>query len=68
MAPRTTMAPRNTTRLDTLVDFIDPFGAVVLICFSLGSIWFNGGFHVSAGVPHHVLKTAYRTAVMPDLP
>ena len=37
MAPRTTMAPRNTTRLDTLVDFIVPFGAVVLICFSLGS-------------------------------
>jgi hypothetical protein len=62
------MAPRNTTRLDTFVDFIVPFGAVVLICFSLGSVWFNGGFHLSAGVPHHVLKTAYRTTVMPDLP
>jgi hypothetical protein len=62
------MAPRNTIRLDTLVDFVVPFGAVVLICFSLGSIWFNGGFHLSAGLPHHVLKTAYRVALLQDLP
>ena len=62
------MAARNTTRLDTLVDFIVPVGAVILICFSLGSIWFNGGFHVSAGAPHDVLKTAYRTAAMADIP
>jgi hypothetical protein len=62
------MSPRNTTHLDTLVDFIVPFGAAVLICLSLGSIWFNGGFHVSAGAPHHVLKTAYRTAAMADVP
>jgi hypothetical protein len=51
-----------------LADFIVPLGAVVLICFSLGSIWFNGGFHLSAGAPHHVLKTAYRVALLPDLP
>jgi hypothetical protein len=62
------MAPRHTTCLDTLADFIVPLGAVVLICFSLGSIWFNGGFHLSAGAPHHVLKTAYRVALLQDLP
>jgi hypothetical protein len=61
------MAPRRT-HLDSLLDLIVPVGAVLLICFSLGSIWFNGGFHVSAGAPHHVLKTAYRVAALPDIP
>jgi hypothetical protein len=51
---RRSMAPRRPL-LDSLLDLIIPFGEVLLICFSLGSFWFNGGFHVSAGAPHHVL-------------
>jgi hypothetical protein len=53
---------------DTLLDLIIPIGTVLLICFSLGSIWLNGGFHVSAGAPHNVSKTTYRTAAMADIP
>ena len=40
-------------------DLIIPIGAVVVICFSLGSIFFDGRSHFGTGPPEHVLK-AYR--------
>jgi hypothetical protein len=59
---------RQRKRLETQLDLIIPVGAVLLIGFSLGSIWFSGGFQVSARAPHHVLKTAYRAAPTADIP
>jgi hypothetical protein len=61
------MPRRRTTHWETLVDLIIPIGAVLLICFSLGSIWFDGGFHVSARAPHQGAK-ASRTGAMADIP
>jgi hypothetical protein len=43
-----------------LLDLLIPVGAVLVLCFSLGSILFhNGGLHLSAPPPPHVMK-AYR--------
>jgi hypothetical protein len=47
-------------RQRTLVDLFIPVEAVLVLCFSLGSILsHNGGLHLSAPPPPHVMK-AYR--------
>ena len=41
------------------LDLIIPIGALLVICFSVGSIFFDGTNHFSSGPPSHLLK-AYR--------
>jgi len=48
-------------------DLIIPIGAVVVICFSLGSVFFDGESHFAAPPPAHVLK-AYRKDVSAVIP
>src|SRR4029079_5670590 len=51
---------QKPTLSESLLDLLVPIGAVLVFCFSLGSIFFHeGGLHLSRPPPPHVLK-AYR--------
>ena len=43
------------------LDLIIPIGALLVICFSVGSIFFDGTNHFSSGPPSHVLEAYQRT-------
>jgi hypothetical protein len=53
--------------LDTLIDLLIPVGAVLVICFSIGSIFYDGTSHFSKPPPPHVMK-AYRKDVSVVVP
>jgi hypothetical protein len=54
-----TYKPRATrSAVETFVDVL-PIGAVLTICFSIGSVFYEGTSHFSAPPPPHVMK-AYR--------
>lgn len=42
-------------------DLLIPIAAVLVIVFSLSTVFFGERLHLTAGAPHHVLK-AYRSA------
>jgi hypothetical protein len=46
-----------------LLDLIIPVGAVLVICFALGSLFYDGHFRI-AGRSHEVIK-AYKHAMTP---
>jgi hypothetical protein len=51
------------TRLEFLLDLIIPVGAVLVICFALGSLFYDGHFRI-AGRSDQVIK-AYKHAMAP---
>jgi len=53
--------------VDRLVDLIVPIGAILVICFSIGSIFYDGTSHFSSPPSLHVLK-AYRKDVSVAVP
>ena len=46
-------------RLELWIDLIVPVGAILVICFSLGTIFSDPAFRIAGKPPHEVLK-AYR--------
>jgi hypothetical protein len=51
-----------TIRTEKLLDLVILVGAVATICFSIGSIFFDGTAHFASQAPPHVVK-AYRKDV-----
>jgi hypothetical protein len=50
-----------------LLDLIIPVGAVLVICFALGSLFYDGHVRFSSNRSHDVLK-AYRQSAEAHLP
>jgi hypothetical protein len=50
------------TRLEFLLDLIIPVGAVLVIYFALGSLFYDGHFRVPSNRSHEVMK-AYKHAM-----
>ena len=46
-------------RLEFWLDLIIPAGAVLVICFSLGSLFYDGHFRIASNRSQEILK-AYR--------
>ena len=55
------------TRLEFWLDLIVPVGAVLVICFALGSLFYDGHFRIAGNRSHEVLK-AYRQNAEAILP
>jgi hypothetical protein len=55
------------TPLEFLLDLIIPVGAVLVICFALGSLFYDGHVRFSSNRSHDVLK-AYRESAEAHLP
>jgi hypothetical protein len=53
--------------VERVVDLVVPIGAVLVICFSIGSIFYGSGPHLTASAPPHIVK-AYRKDVSPAQP
>ena len=52
------------TRQEMLLDLIVPVGAVLVICFALGSLFYDGHFRYASNRSHEVIK-AYKHAMAP---
>ena len=52
------------TRLEFWLDLIVPVGAVLVICFALGSLFYDGSFRIASNRSHEVIK-AYKHAMAP---
>jgi hypothetical protein len=52
------------TRLEFLLELIIPVGAALVICFALGSLFYDGHFHIGGNRSHEVIK-AYKHATAP---
>ena len=50
------------TRIEFWLDLIIPVGAVLVICFALGSFFYDGHFRVSNNRSHEVIKAYIRSA------
>ncbi len=54
--------PMRRTRLEFLLDLIIPVGSVLVICFALASIYYEGHFRIAGGRSHEIIK-AYQQAM-----
>jgi hypothetical protein len=50
------------TRLEFWLDLIIPVAAVFVICFSLGSLFYDGHFRIGSTRSHEVIKAYIRSA------
>ena len=50
--------------LKFLLDLIIPVGAILVICFAIGSIFYDGHFRTAGSRSHEVIK-AYKHALAP---
>ena len=55
------------TPLEFLFDLLIPVGAVLVICFALGSLFYDGHVRFSGNRSHEVLK-AYRESAEARVP
>jgi hypothetical protein len=56
---------KKRTRLEFWLDLIIPVGAVFVLCFSLGSLYYDGHFRISSKRSHEVIKAYIRSAEAP---
>jgi hypothetical protein len=55
------------TRLEFLLELIIPVGAILVISFALGSLFYDGHFRIGSNRSHEVIK-AYRQSAEARLP
>ena len=52
------------SRLESVLDLIIPVGAVLVICFALGSLFYDGHFRIASNRSHEVIK-AFKHVMAP---